>query len=99
MSYPGTETPPQQVTRIPPYRPGDWVKIRDFEKHAERGSGSLSGKVRQVKSLTCSITSRDQRAATWRIVFEPCGRCLDWHQVERLATPAEIAAAERTLPQ
>jgi hypothetical protein len=81
---------PQQVTRIPPYRPGMWVKIKDFDAR-EMGS-DLSGKVRRVKSLTCSITAPDQKFAVWRVHFED-GRCLEWHMVERPATEAEIRTA------
>lgn len=81
---------PQQVTRIPPYRPGSWVKIKDFTSH-EMGS-DLSGKVRRVKSLTCSITAPDQKSAVWRVHFED-GRCLEWHMIERQATDAEIKTA------
>jgi hypothetical protein len=78
---------PQAITRIPPYRPGMWVKIKDFDPR-ETGS-DLSGKVRRVKSLTCSITSHDQPRAVWRVHFED-GRCLEWHMVERLATAEEV---------
>ena len=41
---------PQQVTRIPPFRPGNWVKVKDFSI-GELGS-DLSGKIRRVKSIT-----------------------------------------------
>jgi hypothetical protein len=81
---------PQQVTRIPPYRPGTWVKIKTFDQR-ETGS-DLSGKVRRVKSLTCSITSPDQKNAVWRVHFED-GRCLEWHMVERVANDTEIRVA------
>ena len=81
---------PQQVTRIPPYRPGTWVKIKDFDKR-ELGS-DLSGKVRRVKSLTCSITSPEQRLAVWRVHFDD-GRCVEWHMIERPATEVEIRTA------
>jgi hypothetical protein len=85
-----TAEKPQQVTRIPPYRPGMWVKIKDF---SGRDAGAdLSGKVRRVKSLTCSITSADQKFAVWRVHFED-GRCLEWHMVEREATEIEARTA------
>jgi hypothetical protein len=82
---------PQQVTRIPPYRPGMWVKIKQFDR-SEPGA-DLSGKVRRVKSLTCSITSPDQKYAVWRVHFED-GRCLEWHMVERGATESEVRTAQ-----
>jgi len=82
---------PQQVTRIPPYRPGMWVKIKQFDR-GEPGA-DLSGKVRRVKSLTCSITSPDQKYAVWRVHFED-GRCLEWHMVERTATDVEVRTAQ-----
>ena len=85
-----TQDKPQQVTRIPPYRPGMWVKIKEFEAR-EIGS-DLSGKIRRVKSLTCSITSADQKTAVWRVHFED-GRCLEWHMIERNATEAEVRTA------
>ena len=85
-----THDRPQQVTRIPPYRPGMWVKIKDFDGR-EMGS-DLSGKVRRVKSLTCSITAADQKQAVWRVHFED-GRCLEWHMIERTATEVEIRTA------
>jgi hypothetical protein len=82
---------PQTVTRIPPYRPGSWVKVKQFDPR-EPGA-DLSGKVRRVKSLTCSITSPDQRWAVWRVHFED-GRCVEWHMIDRPATEAEIRQAE-----
>lgn len=85
-----TNDKPQQVTRIPPYRPGMWVKIKEFEAR-EIGS-DLSGKIRRVKSLTCSITSPDQKTAVWRVHFED-GRCLEWHMIERSATDSEVRTA------
>src|SRR5437868_4762900 len=78
---------PQQVTRIPPYRPGHWVKVKDFSG-GELGS-DLSGKIRRVKSVTCSINSPEQKRAVWRIHFED-GRCIEWHLIERLATEREV---------
>ena len=86
-----TNDKPQQVTRIPPYRPGTWVKIKEFDTR-EMGS-DLSGKVRRVKSLTCSITAPDQQFAVWRVHFDD-GRCLEWHMVERPATEAEVRRAQ-----
>ena len=86
-----TNDKPQQVTRIPPYRPGMWVKIKSFDAR-EMGS-DLSGKVRRVKSLTCSITASDQKSAVWRVHFED-GRCLEWHMIERTATDAEVRSAQ-----
>ena len=85
-----TNDKPQQVTRIPPYRPGMWVKIKQFE--ARETGADLSGKVRRVKSLTCSITSPDQKHAVWRVHFND-GRCLEWHMVERAATDNEVRTA------
>ena len=82
---------PQQVTRIPPYRPGTWVKLKQFDPR-EVGS-DLSGKIRRVKSLTCSITSADQKNAVWRVHFDD-GRCLEWHMVERIATDQEVRSAQ-----
>ena len=80
---------PQQVTRIPPYRPGNWVKVKNFA-NGDLGS-DLSGKIRRVKSVTCSINSPEQKRAVWRIHFED-GRCLEWHLIERIATEREIRA-------
>jgi len=89
-----THDKPQQVTRIPPFRPGMWVKIKRFDP---RDVGAdLSGKVRRVKSLTCSITSPDQKHAIWRVHFED-GRCLEWHMIERVATDAEVRTAQTRL--
>jgi len=81
---------PQQVTRIPPYRPGMWVKIKEFD--AREAGSDLSGKIRRVKSLTCSITSPDQKTAVWRVHFED-GRCLEWHMIERDASDQEVRTA------
>lgn len=85
---------PQQVTRIPPYRPGMWVKLKDHDGHTEFDNG-LCGKVLRVKSLTCSITGPDQPFAVWRVHFDN-GRCVEWHGIERVATESEarIAAAK-----
>src|SRR6266542_4722183 len=85
-----THDKPQQVTRIPPFRPGMWVKIKQFE--AQNTGADLSGKVRRVKSLTCSITAADQKQAVWRVHFED-GRCVEWHLVERAATDSEVRSA------
>lgn len=82
---------PQQVTRIPPYRPGMWVKLKDADQR--QAQTDLSGKVRRVKSLTCSITSPDQKSALWRVHFED-GRCVEWHMIERLATEAEVRRSD-----
>ena len=87
---PPTYEGPQQVTRIPPFRPGNWVKVRDFA-NGELGS-DLSGKIRRVKSVTCSINSPEQKRAIWRIHFED-GRCLEWHLIERIATEREVRTA------
>ncbi|MGV3722652.1 MAG: hypothetical protein ACO1SX_17255 [Actinomycetota bacterium] len=86
----GSESKPQQVTRIPPYRPGMWVKIKEFD--AREVGSDLSGKIRRVKSLTCSITSADQKTAVWRVHFED-GRCLEWHMIERDASEQEVRTA------
>jgi hypothetical protein len=75
----------QKVTRVPPYWPGTWVLIKAFSGDPD----SLSGKVRQVKTLSCVISRPDQKHAVWRVHFD-CGRCLEWHLVARPATDAEI---------
>lgn len=79
-------TKPQQITRIPPYRPGDWVKIKDF---APGNLDSLSGRIRQVRSISCSITDPDTKPIVWLVHFGD-GLCLEWHLVERKATEEEI---------
>ena len=89
-----THDKPQQVTRIPPYRPGMWVKMKQLE--ARDAGADLSGKVRRVKSLTCSITSPEQQHAVWRVHFED-GRCVEWHMVERAATETEVRSAQSRL--
>lgn len=81
---------PQILTRIPPYRPGVWVKVRRY-CDPTNGDG-VSGAVLRVKALTCSFSSPDQKRAVWRVHFDS-GRCLEWHLIERMATPAEVAAA------
>jgi hypothetical protein len=92
QSSPRGKGKPQIITRIPPYRPGQWIKLRQVPPGTR--SADLSGQVRCIRSLTCSITSPKQKFAIWRIHFED-GRCVDWHLAERLATEAEIAAARR----
>lgn len=79
---------PQSVTRVPEWRPGRWVKLRDT------APVDLRGAVRQVRSLTCSITTADQEAAIWRIHFSD-GRCVQVCSVEREATDAEIEQARK----
>jgi len=94
----------QQVTRIPPYRPGDWVKLKELDGNADRAWG-LSGRALRVRSITCSITEADQRRPIWRVHFEN-GRSVEWHMIDRLATdhglesvlvgaPAERARCEQ----
>ena len=82
----------QQITRCPvledrPVRPGHWVKVKDLEG-GELGC-DLSGKVRRVKSLTCSITTPDQKRARWLYHFDD-GRCLGVEMIERFATEDEV---------
>ncbi|MDO8612776.1 MAG: hypothetical protein Q7R32_08135 [Dehalococcoidia bacterium] len=81
---------PQQVTRIPPYRPGTWVRLVRIMGEEWRGR---YGKVRRVKSLACSITQPEQKLAVWLVFFED-GRCVYPAQIERLATDEEIVAAD-----
>jgi hypothetical protein len=76
----------QAITRIPPFRPGAWVKLRTV------AGWDLSGKVLPVKALTCSITRPEQRLAVWRVHFAG-GRSALASAVERPAWPDEIAAA------
>jgi len=80
----------QQVTRIPPYRPGDWVKLKELEGNADRAWG-LSGRALRVRSITCSITEADQRRPIWRVHFDD-GRSVEWHMIDRLATDREQRA-------
>jgi hypothetical protein len=82
---------PQQITRIPPCRPGQWVKLKT--RDTSDVPADLAGKVRRVKSLTCSITAPEQKRAVWRVHFED-GRCVEWYLVERPATDAEIRGLE-----
>lgn len=72
----------QQVTRIPDYPPGSWVRLR-----ADAGHG-LGGKVRRVRSLACAVTETGERAQ-WRVCFDD-GRSVVVGQVERPATEAEV---------
>ncbi len=81
---------PQVVTRIPPYWPGTWVKIALGEETRD-----LAGKVRRVKSLTCSITRPDQRRAQWLVHFDD-GRHIKVEDVERPATEEEAYRAPAT---
>jgi hypothetical protein len=88
---------PQQVTRLPhlegrPIRPGAWVKLRDFGP--EKPGVMLSGKVREVRSLSATITRAEQKYATWRVHFTD-GMAVEWHDVVRFATTAEIERAKR----
>lgn len=77
----------QQVTRIPPYRPGDWVKLKELDGNADRAWG-LSGRAFRIRSITCSITEADQRRPVWRVHFDN-GRSVEWHMIERFATERE----------
>lgn len=79
----------QKITRVPPYWPGDWVRLKQIGLR-EPGA-DLSGKIRQVRSLTASITAPDQPAAIWRVHFAD-GRSVPVGLVERGATEAEITA-------
>jgi hypothetical protein len=78
----------QTLTRVPHWWPGEWVLIGPL------GDGNpLSGKVAQVRTLTCSITSPDQRRAVWFCHLES-GGSVRADCVLRLASASEIAAAE-----
>lgn len=85
-------TGPQQCTKVPPYRPGHWVKVKDFDG-GELGC-DLSGKIRRVKSLTASLSTPEQKRVIWRVHFDD-GRCLECGLIERLATEREIPLAGR----
>lgn len=65
--YRRQEPRPQQVTRIPPCRPGTWVRVR--EKPGAPAE-SVYGKIWLVRTLSCSITHPDQKRALWRVSFE-----------------------------
>lgn len=78
----------QQITRIPRWRPGLWVKL------AHNAPEGLAGKVLRVKSLTCAITEPDQARALWRVHFEN-GRSVAWYLVERQATEEEVRAVRQ----
>lgn len=70
----------QQITRIPPFRPGEWVRVK--RGHVD----GLSGTVQRVRSLTCCITSAEQVAARWLVHFDN-GRYVEWQQIECVVTP------------
>lgn len=74
-------------------RPGDWVLVR--RRHAACPQPEcLCGAVVLVRSITASVTERDQRAALWRIITDD-GRAVLASDVARHATDAEIAEARR----
>ena len=50
----------QQVTRIPPYRPGDWVKLKELEGNSDRAWG-LSGRALRVRSGHRGQSGREVR--------------------------------------
>lgn len=74
-----------QITRIPHWRPLDWIRVKPEVP-------GLGGKALRVKSLTCSFDAGQTRP-TWRVHFGD-GRSGHANQVERYATPEEIAHAE-----
>lgn len=77
----------QVISRLPPYRPDDWVKLRKLPGHR------LSERVVQIGQVVGSLTESD-RYVVWRITFIGFrGEALEWHAVERKATTAEIEAA------
>lgn len=83
---PPTLNGPQQVTKIPRYRPGSWVRLKPDTP------GGLGGKVRGVQQLTCALDPAGK--AVWRVHF-PDGRCVRVEFVERFATEPEVRRAER----
>ncbi len=76
----------QNITRIPPWRPGRWVKLKP------EAPGGLGGKVRGVQSLTCALDPAGR--AIWRVHF-PDGRCVRVEFIERFATETEVRRAEQ----
>jgi hypothetical protein len=78
---------PQQITRVPPWRPGKWVRLKDYEPGAN--GDSLSGKVRRVRSLTCSVTEQQNERALWRVHFDD-GRQVTADLVLRFADEQEV---------
>ena len=72
-------TGPQQVSRVPQFRPGRWVVLE-------------GGRIVRVKALTGSYT--DAEGVVWRISLAD-GRSVRTCLVARLATAVEIEAAER----
>jgi hypothetical protein len=77
----------QQVTRIPPYRPGDLVKLKDTAGADDRTWG-LGTRPLRVRTITCSITEADQRRPIWRVHYEN-GRSVEWHMIERIVAERE----------
>lgn len=84
---------PQQITRIPEYRPGDWVKISSNRTGAEQLAEDLAGKVRRIQSLTCTLSRHDEHRARWRCIFDD-GRCVPVQAIARRATDAERAQGQ-----
>ena len=90
----------QQISRLPwiehqMLRPGDWIVLKTglclpptYNARAWKCSCELCGTVRRVKSLTCSIVTREQKVAVWRAHFA-CGRWVTVKQIARLATEEE----------
>lgn len=76
----------QQILKLPPFRPGHWVKIRDQQAPAD-----LAGRIRRVTSLTYAL--REGQPGVWKVHFRD-GRCVDREFIQRFATEAEIQRAQ-----
>jgi hypothetical protein len=83
----------QQITRIPPFWPGSWVKVGTVPRWVKAGTvppSDLAGRVLRVRALTASADVQEKRIV-WHVHLGD-GRCVRAELIERLATEAEIRA-------
>jgi hypothetical protein len=85
---PVDRTGPQQIVRFPaidgtPIQPGDWVRLKEI------AGWDLSGKVREVRSVTFALTERGEPARKF-VIVNPEGRAVDPDLVARFAEPGEV---------
>lgn len=81
---------PQQVSRLPVYRPGDWVRLKETGRPDNPG-----GQVLRIKALSCCITSA--APALWKAHLDN-GWLIECRDIERAATEAEIHRAQGGRP-
>lgn len=83
----------QQITRVPPYRKGDVVVLLDSAAIPGQFVADRTKRPHTVKTITarCANPRDAEDFVEWLVHFED-DFFVEWHLIQRLATPEEISA-------